>query len=307
MSTLAIVVHFPRSQQRIYVHDDEGEFKEQEHPRDPNGEFRHGGGSSAATGEGTSTGKSEKQTNGPISHDPYTDEDKHALDEYQNGDYVAINDKLRKGSGSDAPLVRELDAAISRGSLQKPTTLYRGLAGGRPFSYKVGEVVSDPAYMSTSAKESVANDFSEGVGEDYSVMMKIKAPAGQSAAYFKEYEGFDHQEVLLPRGVKMRVAKVINQGGHKVVEMEIVGDELAQRQVPSPAPPSPSPARSSAAPAGGGDLVKSLVAKYHGRQLSVLEREQLEKDQSKAAKKMGLGISQLRTLYHEAARNVGSK
>ena len=160
---------------------------------------------------------------GPITQGALDDSDRAAFKEYQHGDYANLNDRLRKGDAS-GKIVKDLDAAIAKGALSKRTTLYRGLASDKPFtSFKVGATIDDPAYVSTSTDKSVSDDFSIGVGHEHTVTMHIDTPAGTNAAFFKEYDGYAHNEVLLPRNTKYKITRVRKDAeGHMNVHATVV-------------------------------------------------------------------------------------
>lgn len=125
---------------------------------------------------------------------------------YSGSAYQAINETLRAGktlTGDAARMQAALDDALSRpeAKLAREVTLYRGLSGpdakARFAKLKPGEVIEDPAYMSTAS-----NPDSRVRNED--IVFHIDAPRGTAAAPIpSQYDS--ERELLLGRGTKLRI------------------------------------------------------------------------------------------------------
>lgn len=111
---------------------------------------------------------------------------------------------------------KHLDAGM------KPTkgakVLHRGISGGAmdPSNLKVGDVIKDHAFMSTSTSGGIASTFAaykSGVDKPI-VKMKIHAPAGTRTISVKQVLRGQHQhnkgedEHILARGTHLRVDKI---------------------------------------------------------------------------------------------------
>lgn len=169
-------------------------------PRGENGQWGSGGSNSVHAGT------------------DYTASELEQISEYQNG--VGVNNLLRDSNDPNAlsfvksvaeqrlrdPLYRKqieaLDSAIDRGSLNEDTVLYRGVKGDLARMPDEGETFTDHGYMATSHKEDVAKGFGDTV-------LEIHAPKGTKALDVNKALGsksrYTQDEILLPRGLKLRV------------------------------------------------------------------------------------------------------
>lgn len=164
-------------------------FKEGDHPRDQDGKFGSGGGST--------TGKPK-----------LTPREKQEIDRYSGDEFLRINKELREGKASD-PAVKHLDSAIGKSDLPSGQKLYRGMnreAAKSLFSgnISIGQSISDKAFASTSKSSDIGRMNSVG-----GVMLEITTGGGAkgldvSAGSRNEHE----QEVLLPRDAKMVVTGI---------------------------------------------------------------------------------------------------
>jgi len=138
----------------------------------------------------------------------------------------SINTRLRKGK--DHKDAADIDSAISKSTpLGKDTTLYRGIGMDTPPSYKVGGVIQDKAFMSTTAKPSAAIDFSRGGGQKHAVVMTIDAPKGTHALNTSRWVSGglgDEGEMLLPRGSSLKVRGVRRIGSLTIVDTDLQAD-----------------------------------------------------------------------------------
>lgn len=204
----------------------DSDFVESEHPRNSDGEF--------TSGAGSSKGKSTKLTS----------TEKQWLDTYSGDDFLRVNSALRRGEDPGGSMVKNLDSAIAKSQLPKGTIVYRGMT--RESAKKLfpdgniskGMTVSDPGYASTSKSKSIAESW--GLG---GVLLKIEAGEDVPGIDMTGHARNKHEEeVLLPRNAKMRVEGVIapKKATDPVIVRVSYGDE-GQRMDSmelGPAPPT---------------------------------------------------------------------
>lgn len=206
----------------------------------------HTGSEGAGSGKGKPTKVSVKMTK------RLTREEKGAIDAYSGSHGQTINDRLRTGKAK--PATKEeislwearakykafgrgqrtardhaiddrrgfdydtalLDSALSKGQLQKATTLYRGVTfpkGKDPLAKSAGKTLTEKGFLSTTNNVDSALGFTEyGSGTKY--LMEIKVPKGTPALDMNKSGVFQQRlvghesEVLLPRGLSIRVEAV---------------------------------------------------------------------------------------------------
>jgi hypothetical protein len=137
---------------------------------------------------------------------PFTDSELSALRKYRN--YSAnLNNELRGFGGLGEAQVAELekqsaaiDAAFLKASaLPENVTLYRGTLSPEIMDAKLGTVLDEKAFMSTSLDRDQAERFAPDV-------LEIRTPAGTRVI---PMSGTDSEsELLLPRDVKLRVIDI---------------------------------------------------------------------------------------------------
>lgn len=157
-----------------------------------------------------------------------------AIDAYMGENYKSINGTLREGktpSTITTKRITALDSAVTKGVLEKDTTLYRAAGGlGANPSSLVGQTFTDPGFASTS--EQTALPLKMAASRRGGVFARIKAPAGAHVGYLSKvrnqqsvsaYDGTPEQEALLPRGSQFRVTGA-RQGadGMWTVDMELI-------------------------------------------------------------------------------------
>lgn len=152
---------------------------------------------------GNSTNPSSKPTSNKL-----TSTEKSSISSYSGDDFLRINAELRSGNSSD-PTVSRIDGAMEKSSIDA-TTLYRGMtkeAAKQLFpngEINKGDVISDPAFMSTSKNKDAASMW--GIG---GVLLKIDAPNGSKGLDMKGLSRNDSEdEVLLPRGANLKVTGI---------------------------------------------------------------------------------------------------
>ncbi len=178
----------PTSVGKEFVGKDEG-FEESKHPRAENGQFGSGG-----SPKKSKLSSSEKST----------------ISSYSGDAFFKLNAELRKGDTSD-PQIQRLDSAISKSKIPSGTTLYRGMtkeAAKKLFKngqINKGQVISDPAFSSTSTKQSIGKIYGGGGG----VMLKIDVTRDSSGLDMSSHSSNSSEnEVLLPRNAKMKVTGI---------------------------------------------------------------------------------------------------
>jgi hypothetical protein len=130
---------------------------------------------------------------------------------YTDGNNVFINEFLRGSKYKQNTFTPEemnriifnMDDLIQRDTLPKDTTLYRftrGIEAGKLANLKVGETITVPQFLSTTALEEIPE-----FGAEAHTRITIKAPAGTNALDAAELSVYKHQnEFILPRGTTLR-------------------------------------------------------------------------------------------------------
>lgn len=141
-----------------------------------------------------------------------TDEQISAVTYYCGPGYRPINDVLRrraKATRTTTAAVHNIDAAIATEALAEDRILYRGIGkvGAdelRAIGIAVGDVLRDPAFLSTSVDPVQAGIFADT--PPGGLRMRILAPAGSIALDVSPYSPFpDEHEYLLPRNTGLRI------------------------------------------------------------------------------------------------------
>lgn len=129
---------------------------------------------------------------------------------YQSS-YLEINDELRQGNPSRATKVRakELDTAIAKSAVPKETVVYRG-TGNRAFqTAKVGGIVVERGYSSTSRSQKEAEAWAR-YGKS---LLHVTLPAGHPALDTAKRVGRApagygrERELLLPRDTAFKITR----------------------------------------------------------------------------------------------------
>lgn len=106
--------------------------------------------------------------------------------------------------------VKQLDRAIDASQLEAEKVLYRGTKRADP---QVGDVISSPAYTSTSKSRKRGLSFAGNKG----TLWQITAPAGTRGLEIDEGPNTHEEEVLLGRDQRLRVTAVTRENGANVV------------------------------------------------------------------------------------------
>lgn len=170
-----------------------------------------------AAGVAASTGKSRKAAaDEPFSgHEGLGPHQIEAVKAYQGFEYRSINDFLRGERPSILPDTAKhipvLDWVTNQATINRDMTLYRGFKTGLtdPMDY-VGKTISDNSFASTS----MSREKAEGFG---SLVIEFRAPKGtkglavhkvDTGSVYNEPGPGNEQEVLLPRGSKLKILSV---------------------------------------------------------------------------------------------------
>lgn len=172
---------------------------------------------------------------------------------FRSGSFDWDTLKVEGPTPADLKWLKDFNRTIARSTIQKNTTVYRGTfsaenkqfdANGFPLTtsiwnlneLKVGDIVTDPALVSTSKDLDMARKFAKAQPSNDEVLLEIKIPKGSSALdieatydYFgKQYNKPDiagyqnaarEKEVLLPAGTKF---KVLDISAGNVVTVEVL-------------------------------------------------------------------------------------
>jgi phage gp29-like protein len=138
---------------------------------------------------------------------------------YNSMIYKTLNRGLRRG-GPPSETVLLLDKAMNEASpLKRPILVHRGLAR-LPKVMKEGSEFTDKGFVSTTSDMAVALHFKRKAG----FIVRIAIPAGHRVLAMGHATGnYDEEEILLPRGGRFRVSKVVQEGAEKRVDLEYLG------------------------------------------------------------------------------------
>lgn len=159
-----------------------------------------------------------------------------ALDAYtNNGAFSPVNAELRGVARKDSmmddffdlgddsagyigQLIDDLDAAIDKQRTMTEMTLYRGVESGSLSDLKRGTVITDKGYMSTTVNPTVAEEIANG-GD----VLRISYPYNRPALYVDALPdiNLNQSEVLLPRGLTMKVTSIQQVNGMRVINVAI--------------------------------------------------------------------------------------
>lgn len=136
-----------------------------------------------------------------------------ALEDYTSTAHYQVNKYLRElpageSIGEHMDQIVKLDSAIDKSKL-KHQVVYRGINGEAGiddlFARGVGTIISDPAYVSTSRLEAMAEAYAGKWGKN-GILMEIHIPEGASGAYLEPITAVGHEEeILLPRNSKFGI------------------------------------------------------------------------------------------------------
>jgi hypothetical protein len=134
------------------------------------------------------------------------------------------DDELRAEWDNDIRMIEAIDSNFRdrdrTHALSRDTMLYRGAGFDSVEQFKVGAVVTEKGFMSTSASEDTAVGFTDVAPKPkYSVIFNITAPKGTKVLPGEREE----KELILNRGTSMRVTAVRRSNdGFVIVDTEII-------------------------------------------------------------------------------------
>ena len=145
--------------------------------------------------------------------------EKAAIRNYTGSNYDEINGRLRSGGPHDWQ-VKQLDEALSKTALTDEIVVYRGIKNAEKLGLhptkSLGDVIRDPAYLSTSLNPAVAKSFAGPEGGKGAVL-RITAPPGTKGASVARLTEFPHEhEVLFSRGSGVKITHVSHEGGRPI-------------------------------------------------------------------------------------------
>lgn len=147
-----------------------------------------------------------------------------AAQRYTGSTYRDINSALRKGSTHH--LVPSIDAAIAKTAATQKMVVVRGVSSSGMSSWlavsggelKVGAVIKDKGFVSTTRVASVASSFAGG-GTGFG--LKINIPKGSKILPLKSISNYAQEdEFLLPRGSAFKITAYDEKS--KVITVDLV-------------------------------------------------------------------------------------
>lgn len=181
-------------------------------PRDKNGEWTRGGGTSAGT---------------------FSDQQNVELKDYAEGNYQVLNAYLHNPESVPASLAKEYDkqiktitGALGKSKLTGDVTVFRGVQSPKVAANAerlVGRTISAPGFQSTSRSVSVAQDFA-GFGQG-SLVLQIHAKAGTPAINMERFKtggNSGEQEILFGHHAQLRITGVDRSQRIPVIKAEFV-------------------------------------------------------------------------------------
>ena len=178
-----------------------------------------------------------------------TAEEVQAMQDYAGtGNYRTVNAGLREGrleemSEDTRAIVDNLDSAIEKSELRGDPDLDGALIVYRSFDDPelmsrlaagediIGDVLTDAAYVSTSASKNIAESFlfETATGAPISgprIIAEIELPPGTKGAVLDAAGlGAGEREVLLPRGSRFEVVDAARSGNRIEMSLRIVADD----------------------------------------------------------------------------------
>jgi hypothetical protein len=145
---------------------------------------------------------------------------------YSGSGYHRINAVLRSGARSSPAISRQvglIDDALAGSRLSEDVVAYRGVSGAyaealRSGGVRLGLVLSEPAFVSTSRQVDVAELFAEMPPGGF--VFRIRLPEGCAALDIAPYSAYPGEsELLSPRDLAFVVTGY--DAGRRVIEMEL--------------------------------------------------------------------------------------
>lgn len=159
---------------------------------------------------------------------------------YQGTYYREINNHFRFGKAitpSALKASQRVDNVIARSATNGRIPVYRGI--GLNDELKVGQILEESAYMSTSSSRTIATEFAAVSSKTHRYVLEFEIPNGYHSAYMDKALGersqYDEAEYLLGRGRRVIIEGMEQDGDITKVKAALVdeaGCELADKQKP---------------------------------------------------------------------------
>jgi SPP1 gp7 family putative phage head morphogenesis protein len=156
-----------------------------------------------------------------------TAQESNAIRTYTGSSFDNWNRTLRQG-GVPPGTAKQAAAGLRKSVLENDMVLTRGIFYRRSeWTHSVGDVVYEPAFMSTSAMANPAFDKE--------VILRLRVPAGTEGAYVGNISNYKREiEVVLPPGVTYRVLAQTEVNGRLYIDGELVGQGFPPPQGSKP-------------------------------------------------------------------------
>lgn len=144
-----------------------------------------------------------------------------SLEEYTGDGFGNINHGLRNPPprGSSVGEIRHMTKAIGRTALSNDAVVFRGSNLGGAAPPKIGSVITDKGFMSTTIDPRIAAEFSEGIG----TTMKISVPKGTKGIYVDSFSLAEEElEFIMQRGTSIKITGRVKVGSVWELTAEVV-------------------------------------------------------------------------------------
>jgi len=173
----------------------------------------------------------------------FTERQAHYLREFTGPGSHSVNEQLEKGNERelrkhpndfDSRMLKNLDNAMKRSTINRTETLYTGLDYNRALKFEnanPGDVITFKRFISTSRDIDQAEKFSEGGIKDGNriekTILEIEVPSGVHGidmVPFAEPGSYKvtENEVLLDRGLSFQVVDKSKKDSHTIVKVKVI-------------------------------------------------------------------------------------
>jgi len=161
-----------------------------------------------------------------------TDKEVEAIIKYQGTWYVDMNGFLRgrieSVRRSTKTYIKNLQKAIKKVKIKENILVARGTTvsaiGGDWDAVRIGDVITDKGFVSTSLREETAIDFVNRKGER-GILMYVKVPKGTNGVIVDvAVNGNWESELLLAPGTKIRITGKRIENGMRIIEGVVVNE-----------------------------------------------------------------------------------
>lgn len=142
------------------------------------------------------------------------------MDQYNSNEYRRINSKLREGDPEWEDWAARWTSHMK--PLDTDIRMFRGIGKSYKDTFgknpQVGDILEDGGFMSTTLSKDIATDFAgithntKPVSEHRQdgVLVEIMIPKGTRCAWLGTFKSTGEDELVVERGVKLEVIKVVN-------------------------------------------------------------------------------------------------